>query len=226
MLSPGWADIPFRRSVYEYAPGTNHWLDVAYPFYMISSTGAPIPSYGDPDQEMKTRIFDPGYYLDVLVRAIGIRVATLAAMEPAFRSTGYDRDNLRAIYTGLGDFIDKWNKSMLTTTVAGPLDTGFGKLSNPLVYQPNGIPMGAVDPVSGDCLSRTRLQRRLRTALPRLDRARARELGRVLDGREHPSGPAKRPCAPLAAAHRDLRQMRDPQAVRAASQHRPADHGQ
>ena len=149
MLSPGWGDIPFRRSVYGYTPGTNHWLDVAFPFYMTRSNGAPMPSYGSPGEEMKTRIFDPGYYLDVLIRAIGLRIATLAAMEPAFRSTGYDRDNLRDIYKNLGDFIDKWNASFLLTAIEGPLDPTFGKLSNPLVYQPSGIPMGVVDPVSG-----------------------------------------------------------------------------
>lgn len=149
MLSPGWGDIPFRRSVYNYAPGTNHWLDIAFPFHMTKSNGASVPSYGSPDEEMKTRIFDPGYYLDVLIRAISLRIATLATMEPAFRSTGYDRENLRTIYFGLGEFIDKWNASFLLTTIEGPLDPTFGMLSNPLVYQPSGIPMGVVDPVSG-----------------------------------------------------------------------------
>lgn len=149
MLAPRWGDIPVRRATYGYQPGVFHWLDGAYAFYMQTTAGVPVPDYGWSENELKMRIFDPGYYLDVLVNALVVRTASLAALEPAFRSTGYDRENLRTLYAMLGAFIDKWNQSFLRTTVEGPIHPVFGNLSNLLVYQPRGIPMGVIDPVSG-----------------------------------------------------------------------------
>src|SRR5262249_43203062 len=153
----GEGTIPFLRSVYGYTTyiqGAEHWITAAYPFYMqkvdyLGAPPGPIVPYGDPAMELKTEIWDPGYFLDVLIEGIGVRLASIAAIDPVFRSTGYDRTNLRHIYGGLKTFIENWEKSFLQTTVDGPLDPTFHFIYNPYDQSPNAIPMGFIDPVSG-----------------------------------------------------------------------------
>jgi hypothetical protein len=164
MLSEAYASIPFLRSPYKYDGSytlspflPSHWIDYAMPYYMKQRDGTPVQSYADPSLEMVALIWDPAYYVDVLVQSIALRVTALALMEPAFRSTGFFRLHLKDIYSGLDAFIRKWEGTMLRTQVVGPLspDPSIGhKISHP--YRPwgsspgaNGIPLGAIDPVSG-----------------------------------------------------------------------------
>jgi hypothetical protein len=161
MLAPVNGEIPFMRSTYGYQetyPPT-HWIAATLPFYMLRSDGAPI-DYRDANKELGTMIWDPGYYIDVLFEAIGVRIAALAALEPAFRSTGYDRESLREMYAGIVGFIDRWNRSFFLTRIAGPIDPAVDPFSgghriaiNPYEAwsspESMSIPLGVVDPVSG-----------------------------------------------------------------------------
>lgn len=170
MLSPQNADIAFLRQVYGYGEKTwppSHWVDMATPFYMRRSDGTGV-DYADPSKDLAATIWDPGHYLDILIPAIAVRLAALEVTEPAFRSTGYDRSNLKDIYNGLDQFIQKWNNSFFVTNIIGPIDptpepyTGFHKMAqNPLYDDPSknllnyrvegapSIALGCIDPVSG-----------------------------------------------------------------------------
>lgn len=153
-------DIPFMRSNYGYqeAYPPTHWIAGATPFYMARSDGTPV-DYRDANKELGTRIWDPGYYIDTMFEAIGVRIAALAALEPAFRSTGYDRESLREMYSGIVGFIDRWNRSFFFTRIAGPIDPAVDPFSggHRIAISPYegwltetmSIPLGVVDPVSG-----------------------------------------------------------------------------
>jgi hypothetical protein len=161
MLAIPFGTIPFQRAAYHYTPATigevpPHWIDYAVPFFMTQYDGKSV-NYGDPNQELQAQIWDPGYYLDVLVQSLELRILALSATEPAFRSTALDREDLRALYRELGTFIDTWQKSMLITRVVGPIDPGLAVggpagTGHPL-HGVNGdqtsIPVGVIDPVSG-----------------------------------------------------------------------------
>ncbi|HET9282804.1 MAG TPA: hypothetical protein VFR24_12655 [Candidatus Angelobacter sp.] len=159
--------IPFLRSTYGYTytppAEPSHWIDYAYGIYMSQMNGAPV-AYAIPSQELQAQIWDPGYYLDVLVRAIQARISAISVTEPAFRSTGFERNDLRHIWLGLNEFISKWQASMLQTRIVGPIDPELVPGGSPgpglpssgpghPVHHPYGtqnkIPMGIVDPVSG-----------------------------------------------------------------------------
>ena len=161
MLAPKSANIPFLRATYGYVPTNppSHWIDAASPFYMTRTTGEGA-DYRDQNKDLAARIRDPGYYLDVLFSAIAVRTAALAALEPAFRSTGYDRIPLRNLYDGIKEFIEQWEQSFLFTTIVGPIDPvpdpfsggGHRIAYNPLdpfLSESKSIPLDFIDPVSG-----------------------------------------------------------------------------
>lgn len=162
MLAFPFGSIPFQRSTYGYTPpasalaASTNWIDYAVPFYMAQYDATPV-NYGDPQQELQARIWDPGYYLDVLVQSLELRILALSATEPAFRSTGLDRENLRQLYDALDTFILTWRKTMLRTNVIGPIDPGLtvggpAGVGHPLHgawSSQTSIPLGVVDPVSG-----------------------------------------------------------------------------
>jgi len=165
MLDPAMGTIAFRSASYGHVREMripDHWVDAATPFYMMRSDGAPVDYQAD-DKDMSTTIWDPGYYLDVLFQAIAMRISSLAALEPAFRSTGYDRDGLRTMYDGITTFIRKWNGSFILTRVVGPIDpatsaiTGGHRIAhNPLDWEDRMpywdhalLPIGVIDQVSG-----------------------------------------------------------------------------
>ena len=173
MLDPQMGEIPFRRKVYGGHPSPHtylnqtpeHWTEYAFPSWMQTTKGDPVALGAALD--LGATIWDPGYYLDVLIEAVGARLAALAALEPAFRSTGYDRDDLRAIHRGLTAFVARWEQSLFKTIVVGPLDPqpdpfGDHRIHHPwlsvseqlpsawtAVGQQPALPLGAVDPVSG-----------------------------------------------------------------------------
>ncbi len=173
MLGIGTGDIAFMRQTYGGHPSgyvyqnqiPDHWTDYAMPLWMETTGGRPV-SNGDA-ADLASRIWDPGYYIDVLFEAITLRVAALAALEPGFRSTGQDRDDLRAIYAGLSLFVDTWDSNFLRTKIVGPLDplddiNGRHRIYHPWISPgssylgpdmsqttPPALPLGVIDPVSG-----------------------------------------------------------------------------
>lgn len=162
MLGLGTGTIPFMRTTYGGQPTYSkpfyfdplpvHWTAYARPLWMQTTDGKPVTIGDYPD--LQSLIWDPGYYLDVLIDAIGVLIASLTALEPAFRSTAFDRPYLRDIASGLSAFIDKWERSMLITNVVGPLDPAPGHaIHHPWagdnVLDPPGLPIGAIDPVTG-----------------------------------------------------------------------------
>jgi hypothetical protein len=173
MLDLSRGDIAFVRPTYGGFPSPHtyvnelpqHWTDYAFPFWMKTTGEVPVENGNGVD--LASRIWDPGYYIDVLIEAIGVRIAALTALEPAFRSTAQDRGDLRAIYTGLKAFVDKWEHSLYKTIVVGPLDPqldiyGQHRIYHPwIVAEPAGfapstswanppaLPLGVIDPVSG-----------------------------------------------------------------------------
>jgi hypothetical protein len=160
MLAIPYGSIPFLRSTYGYSytppDEPTHWIDYAIPLYMSQSDGTPV-AYAAPGQELQAMIWDPGYYIDVLIQAIETRISALTVTEPGFRSTAFDRDDLRHIYMGLEAFIREWEHSMMRTRIVGPIDPGLAVggpsgTGHPLHHpwgEQNKIPMGVVDPVSG-----------------------------------------------------------------------------
>lgn len=173
MLDPKYGKIPFLRSVYGYVPGQTHWIDAATPTFMNLTNGDPITNYADPASELQTEIWDPGYYIDVLFRSLAERLLLAVTVEPAFRSTGFDRGQLKLLVQELTVFIDTWRSAMLVANPEAGLNGGVLKLfpSMPKIpapgagilqspYRPfgdvignhsapEGIVVGAVDPVMG-----------------------------------------------------------------------------
>jgi hypothetical protein len=173
MLDLSRGDIAFVRQTYGGFPSPHtyvnelpqHWTDYAFPFWMTTTQGVPVENANGVD--LASRIWDPGYYIDVLIEAIGVRIAALTALEPAFRSTAQDRGDLRAIHVGLKGFIDKWEQSLFKTTVVGPLDPQTDMLGEHRIHHPwigpdpltlsqpttgaypPALPLGVIDPVSG-----------------------------------------------------------------------------
>ncbi|HDR7854209.1 TPA: hypothetical protein ACLIVI_004733 [Bacillus pacificus] len=151
MLESEQGDIAFQKSVYNYKSNSGHWIDAAGTAALTLADGRILPSYRDESSDLQTSIWDPGYYLDVLVSALHERLNVAMLLEPAFRSTAYDRDRLLQIANALQKFIEKWRASIL---VANPV-AGISKdntLYNPLsnsIYVAEGILIGAVDPVTG-----------------------------------------------------------------------------
>lgn len=173
MLDLSRGDIAFVRQTYGGFPSPHtyvnelpqHWTDYAFPLWMTTTGGVPVENGNAVD--LASRIWDPGYYIDVLIEAIGVRIAALTALEPAFRSTGQDRGDLRAIHIGLKTFVDKWEQSLYKTTVVGPLDPQVDMLGQHRIYHPwivpdesalgantsganpPALPLGVIDPISG-----------------------------------------------------------------------------
>lgn len=144
--------IAFLRAAYGYVPinsatDTGHWIDCAVSPFMTLTDGGQI-NYRDPANELQGEIWDPGHYIDMLAGCLSDRLLLVAVTEPAFRATNYDRRALESMLTGLTTFINKWRASLI---VANPLVglNGGGHLQHPNSQAPDGIPIGAVDPVTG-----------------------------------------------------------------------------
>lgn len=147
MLDAGRAKIAFLRGPYTDEHGNASWLDYAQSPYMATAAGGPI-NYRDASQELKAEIWDPGHYVDVLVRSLQERLAVATAIEPAFRSTGYDREALKKIADGVLAFAQAWRGAILVADPVFALNAG-GTLRSPTMDAPPGVPIGAVDPVTG-----------------------------------------------------------------------------
>jgi len=152
MCDPRNGYITFLRSTYGYQPifhaaDTGHWIDCAVSPTMTLADGGQI-NYRDPASELQTTIWDPAHYLDMLSGCLQDRLLLVAVTEPAFRSTNYDRHALENLLSGLTAFLNKWRASLI---VANPLVglQGGGHLYHPNYPGPFGIPIGAVDPVTG-----------------------------------------------------------------------------
>ncbi|MEP7216009.1 MAG: hypothetical protein ABI782_07120 [Anaerolineaceae bacterium] len=171
MLSPENASIAFLRRVYGYVPEQNHWIDAALPPFMSRTDGDPI-NLADTSRELQARIWDAGHYIDVLFSSLSERMLVTVTIEPAFRSTGFDREQLKLLVKELTVFIDSWRSAMLVASPAAGLNGGYpmpfsisalpapgaGLLQSPYRPQahqlgsesaPPGIVLGAVDPVTG-----------------------------------------------------------------------------
>ncbi|GAA2742013.1 hypothetical protein [Kitasatospora cinereorecta] len=147
MLDPGNGVISFQRAAYGYVPASSHWIDCCASPYMTLTDGTPL-NYKDPAQELRSEIWDPGHYIDVLLNSLTDRLMLLATTEPAFRSTGYDLTQIKNLISKLGEFILRWQNAII---VADPVVgiNGGRQLLNPLDRVPPGIVVGAVEPVVG-----------------------------------------------------------------------------
>jgi hypothetical protein len=143
MLDPGIGKIAFQKTTYNSAP----WIDAArYPF--VQTAAGQSVDYGAPGRELQSPIWDAGYYLDVLIIALRHRLSVAALLEPAFRSSGYNRAKLATIAGGLHQFCMQWRSSILVFDPIYAMNPG-GEMRHPTLSAPQGVPLGAVDPVSG-----------------------------------------------------------------------------
>lgn len=157
----GW--ITYAWGAYSYPPQTytsppDHWIAYARPEFMALA-GSPAPvQFSNQADNLKQRIWDPGFYLDVLIEALSTYVSLLGAVEPAFRATRYERDRLRHISSLLAFFIQSWKARIIRTKVPPFLPPAFnGDQTHPyhpyhnpyFPTQERGIPLGVIDPVSG-----------------------------------------------------------------------------
>lgn len=171
MLRPKTARIHFNRKDFEYKSTypPSHWIDAASPFFMKAGRSGEIPNYAKSaqnDTDAEQMIWDAGFFIAILFESIGLRIAALTAIEPAFRSTGYDRGDLAYIARNLLPFIEAWQNSILETRVVGPIDPvargdvsyrvfgGFDivtghLLSHPFHWDADSIVLGVVDPTTG-----------------------------------------------------------------------------
>ena len=98
---PVAGSITFSSGAYGYPPDEfkyppSHWVPYARAAYMKTVAGAPI-QYADNRDNLKRRIFDPGFYLDLVPITVSYFTWLLIAIEPAFRATGYERKRLTEI---------------------------------------------------------------------------------------------------------------------------------
>ncbi|QDE67127.1 hypothetical protein BHS09_09005 [Myxococcus xanthus] len=151
MLDPNKANIAFQKSVYGYAPESGHWIDAAGTPALTRADGGTVPPYAIGIRELTSDIWDAGHYIEVLFSALRERLIVATALEPAFRSTAYDRAALLGIADGLRTFIAKWRASILVANPAAGINGGnnlYNPCSNP-DHAADGILIGAVDPVTG-----------------------------------------------------------------------------
>lgn len=136
-----------------------NWISAAKSPFMTLANGAAI-DYASTDQNLAGRIWDPGYYIDILVRALEGRVAALVALEPQFHSTGLDRDKLADISDKLSIFIQDYRDALFVAVPSAGLVPAVSMKGWPgkrgLVRNPysgdlaaDGIVLGVFDPVTG-----------------------------------------------------------------------------
>ena len=159
---PVAGSITFSSGAYGYPPDEfkyppSHWVPYARAAYMKTVAGAPI-QYADDRDNLKRRIFDPGFYLDLVPITVSYFTWLLIAIEPAFRATGYERKRLTEISGKLKDFVGAWRQSLFVTNIdpflLPPYDAGYSYVRHPFALETmplhaRGIPLGVVDPVSG-----------------------------------------------------------------------------
>ena len=179
------ATYQYYDTMYPHSGPEPHWIDHARPFYMRKSAGDPpwdvryafeykpaddgslFGYFGGADEpaeiaydpELKETIWDPGYYLDVLIHFVTMWISGLSLLEPVFRSTGHRRPEIQALADELERFARTWRERILVTKIDGPIDpgtTGYLQGTGHIMTnwtQPglgaSGIVLGAVDPVSG-----------------------------------------------------------------------------
>jgi hypothetical protein len=130
-----------------------NWLNAAKSPFMTFANGAPL--YCTPDQDLRGRIWDPGYYIAVLIHALHARVAAMVALEPAFHSTGHDHYRLGVIAGKLADFIRDYRNSLWVAVPSAGIVPAWpskrGLLKNPYSgdQAADGIVLGVFDPVTG-----------------------------------------------------------------------------
>lgn len=158
----GW--ITFAWGAYSYPPPVydlppQHWVPYARPEFMALAASPRPVQYCNQNDNLKQRIWDPSFYLDVMMEGLSVYVALLTAIEPAFRATRYERDRIRLLSQKLAIFIATWRARLIRTKVDPFLPAAqstddkthlWHPFGNP--YLPSyarGIPMGVIDPVSG-----------------------------------------------------------------------------
>lgn len=179
------SDYDYFETAYPVQGPEPHWIDYCHPFYAGRAGGAvprqvrlareyatgdetlwtylglknkPVEPAWDP--ELKTDIWDPGYYLDVLVHFVTMWLSGLALLEPVFRSTGHRRPEILALADDLERFARTWREHLIVSAVDGPIDTGTTPYLNGAAHvlrnlfsltpgSASSIRMLVVDPVSG-----------------------------------------------------------------------------
>lgn len=152
MLDPEMANIAFLRAVYGFGPQHHgkagaHWIGACISPYMTLADGTQI-NYRYPENELRTTIWDPAHYIDVLLSGLIDRLLLVATTEPAFRATFYDMEQIRNLSNALTAFINKWRASMLVAHPFAGID-GAGLMHHAETSAPPGISLGAIDPVTG-----------------------------------------------------------------------------
>ncbi|EOO64235.1 hypothetical protein IKE_05112 [Bacillus cereus VD196] len=156
---PNKGIIPFLRPYYKYYFNKNapeHWIDYATGG-TIKTRGGALVSYAFEEDELGEEIWDAGYYLDVLIKSIGLFISVLTVTEPAFRSTGHRRFDLMYLCEHLKVFIDHWERSFLVTDIdvsIEPYSDFYGhKINHPFLHWSRSfygsIPLGIIDPITG-----------------------------------------------------------------------------
>lgn len=163
--------VPFLRASYAYVPfieeGNNrtvnreptHWLDYAENGYLITRSGRSA-DYALRSADLATDIWDPGHYVDLLVRGTALYITLLTQLEPAFRSTGERREELAALAARLDHFAEQWDRQLIVTNLRYAISDD-GRIWHP--YDWTGsfgfegcIAQAAVDPATGVALLDTR----------------------------------------------------------------------
>lgn len=163
--------VPFLRASYAYIPFTEegdnrtinreptHWLDYADSGYLITRGGRSA-DYALRSADLATDIWDPGHYVDLLVRGTAVYLQLLTQLEPAFRSTGERREEVAGLAAKLDHFAEQWDRQLIVTNLRHAIGDD-GRIWHPYdwigSYGFEGcIAQAAVDPATGLALLDTR----------------------------------------------------------------------
>jgi hypothetical protein len=97
-------------------------------------------------------LWDGGWFLPVLVRALIVVPAAMRMLEAGARSTGWERLRMRDLAGSLDAFARAWRDSIVVTDAAAWIGLD-GRLSQPSGMPLPGILVGAADPSTGVAVS-------------------------------------------------------------------------
>ena len=154
MLNVKRGSITFQRSTYGYFQPSSyelkerHWIDYATAPFLMLADGSPIAHYAHPIHNLRAEIWDAGYYVEVLLSSLRELIVVYNTLEPGFRSTGYFRSRVSHIAGSIATFVDRWRKSIFVADPSACL-AADGRMVNGYNPAPDGLLVGAVDPVTG-----------------------------------------------------------------------------
>ncbi|GGE43536.1 hypothetical protein GCM10007276_20930 [Agaricicola taiwanensis] len=137
--------IPYNRNTYTSVDAAaGQWVDAARPPWLRRADKGEIKLVTN----LADRIWDAGWFLAVLGRALILFPIVMRMVEPGARSTEWERGLVVNLRQHLATFLANWENSIIVSDPAAWINPG-GRMSSPFERAPVFIAVGAVDPTSG-----------------------------------------------------------------------------